>query len=210
MRSAILIFALAFKTDFGVDAAATTTRQEKYYADALEELEKEIGSGVHGATQDDAKTNVHKRRGAHHNTEELAGFKKKVDRRKAERARRATDDIEKLNDQLQHFEGQSSDDLRQNFHQRQKEKKIHLEKMHQEVSETLKAHHKGRKLLSNEDLERHTKKKAALERKNRTLEEETPERYIDRMERHEEKLLEKLERKKRRHDERSQRRNEEL
>lgn len=196
MRSAILIVALAFGIDFGVDATATATRQEQYhaseYADALDELEQEIGSsGVRrpAANEEDARQSNggQKRRGAtQRNMEEREGFKKKVDRRKAERERRAMEDIEKLNDNddRPHSPGNGNAnnnnnerrDLRQQFHQRQEEKKVQLGEMHRKVSDALEAHHEGRELLGTDELEHHTRRKNALERKRRSLEEETPER----------------------------------
>ena len=176
----------------GINAAATTTHEhsERYYADAVEELEHEIGSGIHGASEDDTKANrrhhhhhQHNRRAASHqqqNSEELKGYKKKIDKRKAERERLAREDIQKLNDRLQAYQDDDPshhhDTLRDQFHKRQQDKKIHLEKMHKEVTDALEGHHSGRRLLSEEELEHHTRRKGVLERKKRSMEEETPEK----------------------------------
>ena len=162
----------------------------------LEELEHEIGSGIHGdgaSEGGDRKSNNIRNHYQHHrraaaapsqqqNSEEIKGYKKKIDKRKAERERIAREDIQKLNDRLQHTttdtDDQSShhDDLRDQFHKRQQDKKMHLDKMHKEVIDTLEAHHSGRKLLSEEEMEHHTRRKGVLERKTRTMEEETPEK----------------------------------
>lgn len=101
----------------------------------------------------------------------------------------------------------SSDDndFQQKFHQRHIEKQIRLDELHAQVSETLMAHHTGQRKLSDEELESHTKKQLALERKRTSLREETPERYMDRMKRVEEKLIKKVERKERRREERFRR-----
>ena len=254
MRAVIVIVALAaFQkvVDFGVNAATATashehhSHEERYYADVLDELEQEIGSGVHGQDEkeENAKTyKLHNKRrsqeelarsaeAAEQHATELEGFKKKVDSRRAERERRRAHDL------LENIKDES--ELRQKFHERQKEKRIHLDKMHREVTEVLDAHHDGRMLLSDRELKEHTRKQASLEKKRRSLEKETPEKvshdeeiiylieelklssspklmciifyqYIERMERHEEKMIEKMERKKKRHDERFSRRDEEL
>ena len=82
------------------------------------------------------------------------------------------------------------------------EKQLRLDQLHTQVTETLHAHHSGQRQLSDADLESHTKKLKALERKRTSLREETPERYLERMKRMEEKLVKKLERKVRRREDR--------
>lgn len=225
MRSAILIVALAFGIDFGVDAAATAARQEKYYAheyaDAREEMEHEM-NGIEvefhdniaiddatGQPLEGANHNRRKRgRGVPEGLEDAA-YRKKVDKRKAERERRALDEIERLNDP-EEGEGGGERDRRREYHQRQEERRARLDEMHTKVSEALDDHHAGRKLLDVQELEVTERRKGSLERKRRSLEEESPERYMERMERREERAIEKLERKKRRHDERTRSRTEEL
>ena len=173
MRYSILIAALACQIAVGADPAAA--RPESNYADALHELEQEIGSGVHGATEN-VKTKIHQQRGAHRERmEEMAGFKKKVGQRRVERERRSMDDIKKPDGPLQRFKNKSNDHPQQKMHQRQKEKRIQLDEMHRKVSDKLAAHHEGRELLSDEDVEHHTRRKAALERKKTSWRDEKPE-----------------------------------
>jgi hypothetical protein len=88
------------------------------------------------------------------------------------------------------------------FHNRQIEKRQRLEQMHNDISEKLAAHHSGRHLLSKEELALHTKRLLTIERKRKSVEEESPEKYSQRMKRHEEKFLKKIERKDKRREER--------
>lgn len=125
--------------------------------------------------------------------------KKKIDLRKREQF--ASDTIRTFNEQISSGT-LSTDDFRIQFHKRQIEKRARLEVIHAQVSEKLDAHHSGRSLLTDAELESHTKKQMALKRKRKSLEEETPEGYIERMKRHEEKVLKKVERKDRRREER--------
>ena len=139
--------------------------------------------------------------------------KKKIDiRRQQQREQLASDTIRRINDYISNInvEGGETGDQQQSqnnefhikFHNRQLEKKKRLDEMHNDLSTKLEEHHTGRNLLSNEELDTCIKKKAAIERKRKSLEEETPERYIERMKRHEEKLMKKIDRKDRRREER--------
>lgn len=131
--------------------------------------------------------------------------KKKIDIKQRENF--ASDTIRRFNDHISNnIEGneQAENDFNIRFHNRQREKKQRLDEIHTEVSEKLEAHHSGRNLLSTEELDTYTKKKTAIERKRKSLNEETPERYIERMKRHEEKMLKKIDRKERRKEERFQ------
>lgn len=131
--------------------------------------------------------------------------KKKIDIKQREQF--ASDTIRRFNDHISNnIEGneQAENDFNIRFHNRQREKKQRLDEIHVEVSEKLEAHHSGRNLLSTEELDTYTKKKTAIERKRKSLNEETPERYIERMKRHEEKMLKKIDRKERRKEERFQ------
>lgn len=119
----------------------------------------------------------------------------------------ASDTIRRFNDHISNnIEGNedAENDFNIRFHNRQREKKQRLDEIHTEVSEKLEAHHSGRNLLSTEELDTYTKKKTSIERKRKSLNEETPERYIERMKRHEEKMLKKIDRKERRKEERFQ------
>lgn len=130
--------------------------------------------------------------------------KKKIDLRKQKEQELASalpDTFRKFNEQPANNNGDNND-FHTKFHQRQVEKRNRLDQMHAQISEILEAHHSGRKLLSDTELESHTKKQMALERKRKSLNEETSERYIHRMKRHEEKFLNKMERKERRTEER--------
>lgn len=140
--------------------------------------------------------------------------KKKIDRRKqGEQYEYATADaIRTINKETSSTTSISSiassnndKDFQLKFHQRQIEKQIRLDELHAQVSETLTAHHTGQRKLSDAELESHTKKQLALDRKRTSLREETPERYMERMKRMEEKLIKKVERKERRREERFQR-----
>lgn len=138
--------------------------------------------------------------------------KKKNDRRKqGEHYKYATGDtIRTINEQTSStssIPSSSSDgiDFQQKFHQRHIEKQIRLDQLHAQVSETLTAHHTGQRKLSDVELESHTKKQLALERKRTSLREESPERYMERMNRMEEKLIKKMVRKERRREERFRR-----
>ena len=122
MKSRIAIAALAYQLVLAIstNAAAATAQHdhpERYYADAVEELEHEIiGSGIHGdgaSEGGDRKSKNRRNHNQHHrraaaapsqqqNSEEIKGYKKKIDKRKAERERIAREDIQKLNDRLQH------------------------------------------------------------------------------------------------------------
>lgn len=129
--------------------------------------------------------------------------KKNTDLRKRED--RYADTIRNFNEQQNSsfaHDNANNNDFHIKFHQRQVEKRIRLDEMHAQVSKTLDAHHSGRKLLSDTELESHTRKQMALERKRTSLNEETSESYIQRMKRHEEKLSKKMERKERRREER--------
>ena len=136
---------------------------------------------------------------------EIQKRKKKIDRHK-QAEQFATETIRTINEQISStnsISSSSSDtDFAIKFHQRQIEKQIRLDQLHAQVSETLHAHHSGQRQLSDVELESHTKKQMALERKRTSLREETPERYLDRMKRQEEKLVKKVERKERRKEER--------
>ena len=48
--------------------------------------------------------------------------------------------------------------------------------MQKETNEAIAAHRDGRRVLSDEDLEHHTRRKNALERKRASMEAETPEK----------------------------------
>jgi hypothetical protein len=131
--------------------------------------------------------------------------KKKIDIKQREQF--ASDTIRRFNNHISNnIEGneQAENDFNIRFHNRQREKKQRLDEIHIEVSEKLEAHRSGRNLLSTEELDTYTKKKTAIERKRKSLNEETPERYIERMKRHEEKMLKKIDRKERRKEERFQ------
>ena len=127
--------------------------------------------------------------------------KKKIDRHRQEE-QLAADKIRSINEQISSAGSSSDNDFAIKFHQRQIEKQLRLDQLHTQVTETLHAHHSGQRQLSNADLESHTKKLKALERKRTSLREESPERYLERMKRMEEKLVKKLARKERRRDER--------
>lgn len=129
--------------------------------------------------------------------------KKKIDRHK-DRERLAADKIRTINEQISSATSTSSSDIdfAIQFHQRQIEKQFRLDQLHAQVTETLYAHHSGQRQLSNAELESHTKKLKALERKRTSLREESPERYLERMKRMEKMLVKKLERKERRREER--------
>lgn len=175
MRFAILLVALVL---------ASATRQEedipyRQYADALVDLEFEIGSGVHGTKEDTVE------RRHHHNSinkEELSGYKKKIDIRKAERERRALDDINKLNDQLKQQQHDHGEDIphttndRTKYHKRQIQKQKQINELHKSTLEILDDHHEGRKLLNDVDLEHHNRRLSVLSKKKRSLETESPER----------------------------------
>jgi len=145
---------------------------------------------------------AHARPDAHQQFEHTAASgdiqkKKKIDRHK-QRKQIATD----TRQQISSGSIPSDNDFHKSFHQRQIEKQIRLDQLHAHVSETLTAHHSGQRKLSDAELESHTKKQMALERKRKSLQEETPERYLERMKRQEEKLVKKVERKERRKEER--------
>eukprot|EP00985_Skeletonema_marinoi_P025120 scaffold18126_cov140-Skeletonema_marinoi.AAC.2 len=145
---------------------------------------------------------AHARPDAHQQFEHTAASgdiqkKKKIDRHK-QRKQIATD----TRQQISSGSIPSDNDFHKSFHQRQIEKQIRLDQLHAQVSETLTAHHSGQRKLSDAELESHTKKQMALERKRKSLQEETPERYLERMKRQEEKLVKKVERKERRKEER--------
>jgi len=130
--------------------------------------------------------------------------KKKIDRHK-QREQFATDTRDTrrtINQQISSGSIPSDNDFHKSFHQRQIEKQIRLDQLHAHVSETLTAHHSGQRKLSDAELESHTKKQMALERKRKSLQDLTPERYLERMKRQEEKLVKKVERKERRKEER--------
>jgi hypothetical protein len=144
---------------------------------------------------------AHARPDAHQQFEHTAASgdiqkKKKIDRHKQKEQRRT------INQQISSGSIPSDNDFHISFHQRQIEKQIRLDQLHAQVSETLTAHHSGQRKLSDAELESHTKKQMALERKRKSLQEETPERYLERMKRQEEKLVKKVERKERRKEER--------
>jgi len=176
MRFAILLVSLAL-------ASAAPQEEDipyRQYADALDDLQSAIGSGTHGTEEDTVE------RRHHHNTankEELSGYKKKIDIRKAERERRALDDINKLNDQLKQQQGiDGEDDIphttndRTKYHKRQIQKQKQINELHKSTLEILDDHHEGRKLLSDVDLEHHTRRLSVLSKKKRSLETESPER----------------------------------
>eukprot|EP00577_Skeletonema_sp_RCC1716_P025533 CAMPEP_0113409662 /NCGR_PEP_ID=MMETSP0013_2-20120614/21265_1 /TAXON_ID=2843 ORGANISM="Skeletonema costatum, Strain 1716" /NCGR_SAMPLE_ID=MMETSP0013_2 /ASSEMBLY_ACC=CAM_ASM_000158 /LENGTH=177 /DNA_ID=CAMNT_0000295791 /DNA_START=27 /DNA_END=560 /DNA_ORIENTATION=+ /assembly_acc=CAM_ASM_000158 len=145
---------------------------------------------------------AHARPDAHQQFEHTAASgdiqkKKKIDRHK-QRKQIATD----TRQQISSGSIPSDNDFHKSFHQRQIEKQIRLDQLHAHVSETLTAHNSGQRKLSDAELESHTKKQMALERKRKSLQEETPERYLERMKRQEEKLVKKVERKERRKEER--------
>mmetsp|Transcript_23592 Transcript_23592/g.34974 ORF Transcript_23592/g.34974 Transcript_23592/m.34974 type:complete len:181 (+) Transcript_23592:15-557(+) len=149
---------------------------------------------------------AHARPDAHQQFEHTAASgdiqkKKKIDRHK-QREHFATDTRRTINHQISSGSIPSDNDFHISFHQRQIEKLIRLDQLHAQVSETLTAHHSGQRKLSDAELESHTKKQMALERKRKSLQEETPERYLERMKRQEEKLVKKVERKERRKEER--------
>ena len=131
--------------------------------------------------------------------------KKKIDRHK-DREQLAADKIRTINEQISSAASSTSSssdtDFAIKFHQRQIEKQLRLDQLHAQVTKTLHEHHSGQRQLSGADLESHTKKLKALERKRTSLREESPERYLERMKRMEEKLVKKLERKERRREER--------
>ena len=148
MRSAILVFiALAF-----ADSSATTSTSiradDRHYADALEELEREMmirdGGGVREArARGDA--------GRSRSTPTTANL---------HRHRLDADD---------EHTGYKS-------HQTWKEdKKEELEGMRRRASEKLVDHREGRETLGERDLVSLSKRMAALERKMRSVEGETPE-----------------------------------
>jgi len=174
MRFAILLVALAL---------ASATPQEgdipyRHYADALDGLESELGSGVHGTKED----TVRRHHSISTNTEELSGYKKKIDIRKAERERRALDDINKLNEELKQQGTDGEEDIphttndRTKYHKRQIQKQKQINEFHKSTLEILDDHHEGRKLLNDVDLEHHTRRLSVLSKKKRSLETESPER----------------------------------
>ena len=174
------------------DATATATTNEQQF--------KSRRNSNGGGVNDDADT----RTATDINQKTLK--KKKIDNIK-QREQFASDTIRRFNNHISNnIEGneQAENDFNIRFHNRQREKKQRLDEMHVEVSEKLDAHHSGRNLLSTEELDTYTKKKTAIERKRKSLNEETPERYIERMKRHEEKMLKKIDRKERRKEERFQ------
>ena len=133
--------------------------------------------------------------------------KKIIDRRQRKQGEQfAAETIRTINERISsssYISSSTSDtDFAVKFHQRQIEKQIRLDQLHAQVSETLHAHHSGQRQLSDAELESHTKKQQALERKRTSLREESSERYLDRMKRQEEKLVKKMERKERRKEER--------
>ncbi|KAK1736825.1 hypothetical protein QTG54_012270 [Skeletonema marinoi] len=145
---------------------------------------------------------AHARPDAHQQFEHTAASgdiqkKKKIDRHK-QRKQIATD----TRQQISSGSIPSDNDFHKSFHRRQIEKQIRLDQLHAQVSETLTAHHSGQRKLSDAELESHTKKQMALERKRKSLQDLTPERYLERMKRQEEKLVKKVERKERRKEER--------
>ena len=172
MRYAILLVVLAI-------ASATPQEEDipyRQYADALDDLNSAIGSGTHGTKED----TVERRHHSNTNTEEFSGYKKKIDIRKAERERRALDDINKLNEELQ--QQQDGEDIphttndRTKYHKRQIQKQKQINELHKSTLEILDDHHEGRKLLSDKDLEHHTRRLSVLSKKKRSLETESPER----------------------------------
>ena len=176
MRVAILFLALAL--------VASATQEEdipyRQYADALDDLESAIGSGTHGTEEDTVERRHHSNTA---NKEELSGYKKKIDIRKAERERRALDDINKINEELQQQLGtDGEDDIphttndRTKYHKRQIQKQKQINDMHKSTLEILDDHHEGRKLLKDVDLEHHTRRLSVLSKKKRSLETESPER----------------------------------
>ena len=172
MRFAILLVALAL-------ASATPQEEDipyRQYADVLDDLQSQIGSGTHGIKEDTFERRHH----SNTNTEELSGYKKKIDIRKAERERRALDDINKLNEELQQQD--SEEDIphtandRTKYHKRQIQKQKQINDMHKSTLEILDDHHEGRKLLNDIDLEHHTRRLSVLSKNKRSLETESPER----------------------------------
>ena len=145
----------------------------------------------------------------HATASEIQKKKKKIDRRKQQGEQYPTaDTMRTINEQISSTSSITSSDNNDfglKFHQRQIEKQIRLDQLHAQVSETLTAHHSGQRKLSDTELESHTKKQLALERKRTSLREETPERFMERMKRVEEKLIKKVERKERRREERFRR-----
>ena len=171
------------------DVTATATTNEQQF--------KSRRNGNGGGVNDDADTDT--------DINQKTLKKKKIDIKQREQF--ASDTIRRFNDHISNnIEGneQAENDFNIRFHNRQREKKQRLDEIHIEVSEKLEAHHSGRTLLSTEELDTYTKKKTAIERKRKSLTEETPERYIERMKRHEEKMLKKIDRKERRKEERFQ------
>jgi len=175
MRFAILLVALAL-------AFATPQEEDipyRQYADALDDLESAIGSGTHGTNKDDT---VERRHNSNTNKEELSGYKKKIDIRKAERERRALNDINKLNDEIKQQEQDSEEDIphttndRTKYHKRQIQKQKQINELHKSTLEILDDHHEGRKLMNDVDLEHHTRRLSVLSKKKRSLETESPER----------------------------------
>ena len=169
------------------------------YANALNELEHE--SPPHTSSEDIKSDNIYKRHHTHYNDRgqdrELPKLKKKVDIRKAERERRAALEIEKLNDQLHNVDdtiilnnnnnvannndnngGDKNNEQLNNlkFHKRQIQKQNQINTMHKNTIDILDDHHSGRKLLNEDELEQHTRKKNMLDRKKRSLEGESSQR----------------------------------
>ncbi len=149
MRSARIVFlALAFADSF----ATTSTSihgDDRHYADALEELEHEMMIGDGG------------------------GVRKASARGDAGRSR-STPTTANLH---RHRIDADDEHTGYNSHQIWKEdKKEELEGMRRRASETLADHLQGRETLDERDLVSLSKRMAALERKIRSVEGETPER----------------------------------
>mmetsp|Transcript_288 Transcript_288/g.652 ORF Transcript_288/g.652 Transcript_288/m.652 type:complete len:226 (-) Transcript_288:803-1480(-) len=191
-------------------ATTVTTADEETYADALDRLnanrmETEVGEDV-GAKN--FKKKVPRREQTQKDREE---YQRRADRRREQRESGSSRvDVNIVNEQLKNFKEKSEEEHRDRFHQRQKEKFERLDEMHKEISDKIDAHHEGRTLMNDEELEKHHRRKEALEKKRRHLEDETSDNYVERMKRHDRKFREKLERKKARYEDILRKRGEEF
>ena len=140
------------------------------YADALRNLEKEIGSGsATAAAARDTPKKLHKRANDD-NLDELHMFKSQIDerRRKKKKKKKKNGSKAMLKSELrlspEEIASKTDEELLEIYYSMQLEKKAHVDELHQRVTETLKGGD-----LTPDEKQQQLKKKKFIEKRKQSL-----------------------------------------
>ena len=138
------------------------------YADALRNLEKEIGSGsATAAAARDTSKKLHKRANDD-NLDELHMFKSQIDERRRKKKKKKKGSKAMLKGELrlspEEIASKTDEELLEIYYSMQLEKKAHVDELHQRVTETLKGGD-----LTPDEKQQQLKKKKFIEKRKQSL-----------------------------------------